>query len=223
MTYELEKDYLLCEHGIILLVDEINGDSLKALAEKLIYGREHYQDAPLKLYCRCDGGMTREAWALVNLIRQDGNIEGHMVGDVVSAGAVIWAACQKRYVYPDVLMGLHSIGWWGLEGRIDRQRVASLEADSDLQNARTLRLFAEHSERDEAWWKERFTTHLVFMTAEELIEVGMAEAVPEQPVITMPDTPEEIRRMAAALANVKIHPWIPIPVPAENPPGYIQS
>ena len=126
-----ERDLkLLKKRGIVVLPQEIEHDTYRMLLEALIIAK----DRQVKLFCRGDGGCSRTALAMVDLIQHHGDVIGLLPGEANSSHVTIWAGCKERYVYPNGLIGLHKVAW----------AESSFHADS-----RSARLISDEFERAE--------------------------------------------------------------------------
>jgi ATP-dependent protease ClpP protease subunit len=104
---QTEKQPLLESHAIIIAPEGIDHSSYLELSWALHVGRVLHPGRPLELRCCGDGGELSPAFALSDLIRSDGNIDGICIGRVSSAHSLIWASCNRRFVHPSALLGVH--------------------------------------------------------------------------------------------------------------------
>lgn len=100
---------LLEAFGIITLPPCIDSETYPEILWALKVGRLLHEDEPLKLYIAGYGGEADLTFAISSLIKMDGNIEGHLIGGAHSSHGIIWASCQKRYVYPYSILGVHPV------------------------------------------------------------------------------------------------------------------
>src|SRR5688572_30087298 len=106
---------LLDRHGVLILSEEIEHDTYVLLLEALL----HLGDKPLTLHCHGNGGISAVSRAMVDLIRQHGNVTGLMAGECNSSHGIVWASCQQRYVYPHGALGVHMVAKSQLATRAD--------------------------------------------------------------------------------------------------------
>lgn len=95
--------------GTIIVPPYIDAESYTELTWAIHLGRIMFPDSPLKLRIAGFGGDADLAFAILSLIKADGNFEGHVLGGAHSSHAMIWLSCQKRYVYPYAMIGIHSV------------------------------------------------------------------------------------------------------------------
>jgi ATP-dependent protease ClpP protease subunit len=174
-------DYLLEKHGIISLPHDIDHEAYEMVLYRLTQGRMLHPDMPLRLFCHGNGGFTYDALAMVDLIRADGNVDGMLTGSAASMSAVVWAACARRFVYPNGRIGIHPVSSGHSDGdrRIFHAEMEELEA---LDN-RICQIFGDaSSERGSVWWHSRLYEDgdLKWLLADELMGIGMAKPVSER-------------------------------------------
>lgn len=167
-------DYLLEKQAVINLPDEIDHAAYELILHRILQGRELHGNKPLMLYCRSNGGSAWDAEAICALIQADGNIDGILIGETMSAGSFIWASCARRYVYPDARMGIHpaarDAGY-----RIGNE-LRGLVEESEWIDRYQCRMYAGASSRDYDWWwaKLHAPGDVKWLNEKELIDIGMA-------------------------------------------------
>jgi len=178
-----EKQPLLERYGILLAPAELDEAAYVEMSWALHLGRALHPDRPLELRCYGIGGNTYATLAIVNLIRDDGRIDGVLVGDAGSGSSIIWAACPRRYVYPLASINVHeSIS--RTEGWDMAYQRTQLEEQS-WQNRQIAALYAQASAQSPEWWLDKMAAgHGVatLIPADELIQIGMARPIEECPV-----------------------------------------
>lgn len=169
----------LLERGIVVLPEEITHDAYGLLLDAL----DQMTSTTVRLYCRGNGGCSSSALAMADLIAQHGDVVGMLPGLAASSHATVWAACQRRFVYPHGCLGLHKVSWDGISTRAD---------------SLSLRLYAEQWARTEravagllgaagcpssSDWYDRIqqagSAGIVIVDALELVELQMARPVAE--------------------------------------------
>ena len=173
-------DYLLEKHGIINLPDEIDHAAYEKILHRVLQGRELHGDKPLMLYCRCSGGLAWDAEAIVALIESDGNIDGILIGETMSAGAFIWASCARRYVYPEARLGIHptrrDVGY------VTKDVLVGFAQEGDTVDRFQCLRYEKASRRDFDWWWQKLHApgDVKWLDAKELVEIGMARLFAER-------------------------------------------
>lgn len=170
---------LLARHGVLVLPVEIEHETYVLLLEALL----HLGDKPLTLYCRGDGGSTRAAHAMCDLIRQHGKVTGMLPGEANSAHGIVWAACEHRYVYPHARLGVHQCGYDSLGTRVDSQLLSQIARDYMTSDRLNANILAAASVRSPEWWynviKEAGSGGVVHFRARDLREMDMARPIEE--------------------------------------------
>lgn len=139
---------LLENHNVIILPDNINHDFYSFMVEAVIM----YPDNEINMYCRGDGGSTRSAVAIVDLIKQHGNFTGLLAGEANSSHVTVWAGCTRRYVYPNAAIGVHKISW-DLDNIIVTSEVAkTLMDDYEVSERIVSDILAGASNKDAQFW-----------------------------------------------------------------------
>ena len=171
---------LLEDRKTIILPDEIDHDAYSLVVEAAIL----YPDDEIDLYCRGEGGYSGDAFAMIDIIQQHRKFVGLLVGAVVSSHAVIWAACNTRYVYPHGKLGLHGV-------ITTHERTDFMNAKAFFQKARaneridyeSARLFASISNNDIEHWRlliENTGLGLEWLYSEQIIEYHMAHTIADR-------------------------------------------
>lgn len=178
---------LLDDHSTFILPVEIDHDVYVLLLETVLY----LNGKSLTIYCRGDGGSSRAAKAMVDLITAHGDVTGKLPGEANSSHGIVWAACQHRYVYPYARLGVHQVAFDSLSTRVDTTALSSIAADYAATDRANAEILAAASNQTAAWWnaviKEAGSGGIKHFHATELIEMGMAKPVSEY---RLPDPPE---------------------------------
>ena len=174
-----KQEKLLTERGVLVLPQEIEHETYEVVLEALLIaaGKE------VRLHCNGDGGNSRAALAMVDLIRQHGQVTGLLAGMASSSHGVIWAGCTRRFVYPMGCIGLHMVGWNAFNSRIDSVTAAQIAHEYDAGDRQNAEVFAAASIMPCDYWykllRDTGSGHVVTFEAVKLIEMGMARPVSE--------------------------------------------
>jgi ATP-dependent protease ClpP protease subunit len=176
---------LLESHGIIIASVEIDGDAYVELSWALHLGRALHPEKPLELRCHGHGGLAHAALAIADLIIHDGNVDGIAMGEVASAHSYIWAACNRRYVYPNALLGVHRCWATGTWAPLQGAEYRMLGSNLDLIDRQAIRLYAKQSNKSKKWWRQRLAlsspSALLYLDAHQLIhDLEMARPIKER-------------------------------------------
>ncbi len=174
-------DYLLEKHGIISLPYDIDHAGYEMVLYALTKGRDLHPEKALRLFCRGNGGFTYDALAMVDLIKQDGNVDGMLAGAAASMSAVVWASCARRFVYPNGRIGIHPVSAGHTDG--DRRIFLAEMEELEALDSRIIQILADaSSERTYNWWHSRLYEpgDLKWLLADELMGIGMAKPISER-------------------------------------------
>lgn len=173
-----ESQQKLLERGVVVLPDEITHEAYRYVLEALVLRPER-----VVLYCAGDGGDTGCALAMVDLIRQHGQVDGMLAGHAASNHVVVWAACAARYVFPYGRIGVHKLAWSSLDGRTDSETLRLWARAFDTSEASIAQVLAEAGERDTDWWlrtiQQAGSGGLIEFDAAWLVAHGLARPVAE--------------------------------------------
>lgn len=129
---------LLDETAVLMLPEVIDHDAYQMVLEACLMR----QDKGIHLFCRGDGGSSRDAYAIIDVIRDHGNVTGFLPGDACSMHAIIWAACAKRFVYPLGTIGLHMVALNHID-HIDAKYAARIAGEYEATDRRNARILAD--------------------------------------------------------------------------------
>lgn len=146
MDEKTEK--LLVEHGVLVLPEEIDHNTYVLMVEALIIMR----GKRMALYCRGDGGCSRSALAIVDMLRDHGDVDGILYGEANSSHAAIWAACARRWVSPNAMIGVHMVSWDSLNTRMDAKSAHLIKTQFEIKDRLFAETFAEASSESVEWW-----------------------------------------------------------------------
>ena len=164
------------EQRVVILPEEIDHSAYKMVLEAAL----KWPGQEIDLYCRGDGGFIRDAFAIIDVIRQHGNFTGLLTGMAFSSHADIWVACNKRYVYPLGAIGLHQV-----KIATSEQYKDALYLNKKVQEGRRLdkmiaSLFAGASKKSFDDWVGRLCytgDNVEWIYEKEIIELEMAEPI----------------------------------------------
>jgi len=170
---------LLDRHSVLILPEEIEHSTFVLLLEALL----HLDGKPLVLHCHGNGGISAVSRAMVDLIRQAGNVTGLMAGECNSSHGIVWASCQQRFVYPHGILGVHRVAKSQVSTRFDGQTFEQFAADFNRMDMENSHILASASNKPSDWWYERIvetgsggTTNF---TATQLVLMDMAKPISE--------------------------------------------
>jgi ATP-dependent protease ClpP protease subunit len=170
---------LLDDHGTLILPEEIEHSTYRLLLETLL----HVGDKPLALYCHGEGGMSATSRAMVDLIRQHGNVTGMLAGEACSAHGIVWAACRHRFVYPHGALGVHMVAKSQMSTRGDALTYEQTAADFNRMDMENAHVLAEASNHSAEWWydltRKTGSGGITMFTAPQLLLMEMARPIAE--------------------------------------------
>ncbi len=179
---------LLEDHKTIILPEDIDHDSYALIAEAAIL----YPDDEIDLYCRGDGGCSRSALEIANVIKQHGHFVGLLTGEAYSTHVSIWAACQSRYCYEFSTINVHKVTVsfsdddtltsWQLRiiaDGLDQTELAVSKILADASNI-GVRFWRDAQEIGDAQYK--FKT----FDCDEIIGMGMALPIADRVKVSLP-------------------------------------
>jgi len=177
-TSDLANDFLL-QQGRIYLPRDFDSPLCETIDAYISYYRQNHATEPIKLFCRTDGGDAEEGLAIANVVKLDGNIHGYLIGMTMNAGATVWSACSKRYVYPNSRIGIHPCTW-KLDGmRLTAAKMKSMWQDFLGIDEASCQFYADASNKDFAWWWKFYNEpgDIKWLNATELVAMEMAELI----------------------------------------------
>lgn len=177
MLTDQDKELLL-EYHTLVLPETIDHETYEDILYALKAFRAADNNSDLHLYCGSDGGSSSAAMAIVTLLREDGGVVGHLIGDVGSAAATIWAGCPKRVVHPGAVLFVHPVMWNSVEGRSNAHRFRTMVKDLDFSNRQCCEVYASASNKPAEWWEEKLNPAgdgTRFSSFEVVIDLEMGE------------------------------------------------
>ncbi len=170
----------LLHRGVVFLREQIDNDTLPEIVSALLETREKIgSEAIIKLFVSSSGGYAEVALAIYDFIKMFGRVDTYALGAVESAATVIFAAGERRFVFPHSILGFHQVHVGG-EGfsSASHARLSETRLDHiDKQYASILA--AASNKRDTNWWLQTHAKGVqresYFLTASMLVELGVAE------------------------------------------------
>jgi ATP-dependent protease ClpP protease subunit len=173
-----KTEKLLVERGVLILPEEIDHGVYELVVEATLIMR----GKRFALYCRGDGGCSRSALAIVDLLRGHGDVDGLLYGEANSSHATIWAGCARRWVSPGALIGVHMVSWGSINTRMDSVTMHLIATEYRSTESRVSDVLAAASNRPADWWLKQIretSGAVIQIPAAELIEMEMARPVGE--------------------------------------------
>ncbi len=155
---ELENELL--DGRAIVLTSDFNAVSGREIITKLLVLESRDSSRPIDLYLRSEGGWESDLFAIVDTMDSiAAPVNVHALGEVHSAGLMLLvAATGERLVYPNTILGFHSL---------DRDELDEMEA-------RYLRHFETHADLPKEWLSDRSYRYF-YMTPDEALSFDAAD------------------------------------------------
>jgi ATP-dependent Clp protease protease subunit len=180
----LERQRYLESHGIYFLGD-ITDQSAEELGKALVamaVEREDRSDKPITVYINSGGGSVGAGLGMMQMIYRMRTLYKVTINTVVtgyaySMGAIVFQAGDKRLVGSYSTLMLHSPQWF-LSGS-DQQIFYDYAMLARHYKSLVSNIFAQRSGKHDAKWWEKFiySGRDHFLTAEECIELGLADEI----------------------------------------------
>lgn len=170
-----EQQPLLEDYGIITTPYEIDMESFRNISWAIKVGRDLFDDIPLKLIVSGVGGYVPEMFAIIDVIQQDGNINGILYGAAYSAHATIFAACSRRFITNHAILSVHEAShasWYPYTKDAMKLSHRRLEWADD-KAAHIYAAACQNPTNDVHWWKQQ----LAKATPPELIDFDRDDLV----------------------------------------------
>jgi ATP-dependent protease ClpP protease subunit len=192
--------YMLLQHHVLVTPDELNHEAFEWLCEALLMGREEY-DGPIELRINGNGGYFDETFAMIDLIREDGNVYAYLIGKAYSGHSVLFAGCPQRFASPSAFLGVHppETGTDGASAR-SMSRIAARTERSAQKMAETYASACLSGYRP-AWWMQKMydgEASPEFIDADMLFLMGMAKPASQRPfarTTVLTASPEAVAKM----------------------------
>ena len=147
------------------------------LARRIIAASE-----PIYLVCFGYGGDAAEAAGVVSAVLGHGNVTGVLVGECSSAHAYIFAACQRRYAYPQSKIAIHPIRI-NLNGLFTAAELHRYFENIEKMDADVINLLARSSNMSVKLWSELYYSSPEVYTEiweQDLYQFGLAAPVTDE-------------------------------------------
>lgn len=174
---DLKELQPLLDYRTLLLPDDLDGEAYRNFLWAFKVARELYPTKRLKLYCHGNGGDANIGFALVDLIQQDGRVDGILLGGAYSSHSVVWASCARRFCYPLAGIGVHncisSSNSW--EDTSYRKTDAHKMTEFDRAIAK---IYSAASNKDIKWWLDKMArghSACYWIEANKLAKIGMTK------------------------------------------------
>lgn len=183
----IEKDILpsdtpqgLNDHGIMVLMGEINHDSIKPIIEWILY-ENYVKKKKLKellLMICSEGGDMEPAFALIDVMRNSKiPIKTVGLGQIASCGLLIFLAGTRgrRVLTPNTSILSHQFSW-GSEGK-SHELFATIK-EFELTQQRMVKHYQDCTDLDENTIRSvLLPPHDVYLSAEEALEYRICDHV----------------------------------------------
>lgn len=172
-----EARKLLVKHGVLVLPEYITHDTYALVLEALL----ECEGQEMNLYCRGDGGSSRAALAIVDLVQQHGRVNGILPSEANSSHAIIFAGCPQRYVYPRASIGLHKVAFESGSTRVDSQYAQLIAQEYEAVEHLNADILAAASNKPARYWYDIIqsagSAAVIQFDAAKLIEFHMAQPI----------------------------------------------
>lgn len=178
MPDELQRVICDIENRTIMLPTSIYGEAAVNFVEAFFAIRSYEKTLPIELFVSGSGGEIGAVITMVNLIQNDGNVNGHLIGTGISGHSIVWASCNKRYVYPYSSLQVHAAYDSYAHNSITQPESIAIRDVLEEMNKLILKIYTSSSSKSEKWWKKKMYaqgTECYFIHADKLIEINMAE------------------------------------------------
>jgi ATP-dependent Clp endopeptidase proteolytic subunit ClpP len=184
VRYNLERQKELEANGIYFLGD-ITDDAAERMGQALAamsVERQNRQDKAITIYINSGGGSVGAGLAMMQLIYRMRALYNVVINTVVtgyaySMGAIVFQAGDKRQVGSFSTLMLHSPQWF-LSGS-DQQIFSDYATLARHYKNLVSNIFAQRTGKHDAAWWEKFiySGRDRFLTAQECIELGLADEI----------------------------------------------
>jgi len=177
VTYDQEREKLR-EQRTVILVDDINDDSVACLVDDL-YILSAAGDGPITLIIGSDGGDVMAmltALDAISYVRGKGiYVVGRVVGRAMSAAFVVLQACNMRQMSQNAFLMAHGISGFNLGVIKDQEaNVRFLHRLRDMLSE----LLSKRGKRDVDFWKKLLNESTpTFLDAKEAQEWGLIDEI----------------------------------------------
>lgn len=184
MQINTTQERMLCERGVIVLPECIEHEHYETVLGLLMLAETEWADKPIRLFCAGSGGSAHVGIALADLVQSNPQVVGVLAGIAESSHVTVFAACQRRYVYPLAQIGIHRISYHGLDSRQDAQSFAHRIKNLDKLEFEVAGVLADACAGDtlnRLWWLETIqeigSGACDYFDAQWMIFAGMADPI----------------------------------------------
>jgi ATP-dependent Clp protease protease subunit len=174
-------DIKLLENSVHFLTGEIDDENIGKCIKWITYENFDSKDKVLTLYINSTGGDLYSAFALIDIIKSSNHtVRTVGVGAVMSAAFLIFASGDKgeRYVGRNASLMCHQFSD-STEGKY--HDIKATMKDSELSNQRMVDVLREATGLAPSVVKKKLLPASdVYLTAEEAIELGIADQILER-------------------------------------------
>lgn len=140
------------EIRLMIMPDVIEHETYQDVAKSLrLWG-----NTQVTLLCAGSGGSSRAAIAIADAIDSHGQVIGVLHGWAMSSHGYVFAACQKRYIGRNAVIGLHNPAFHGYEGPMHPGDLERLRVELDLITVQAAKLLAQASNQPVENWMDIF-------------------------------------------------------------------
>lgn len=169
----------LLDNGVHFLLGEIEDDNISEAIKWIVYENlDKKQDKILTLYINSSGGDLYQAFALIDVMRVSTHkIRTIGMGNIMSAAFLIFAsgAEGERYIAPNTGIMCHQFTD-GVDAKY--HDIKAQMKESEYCNTRMVNILKEATGLDTRSVKGKLLPASdVYLTAEELIELGVADHI----------------------------------------------
>lgn len=179
-----ETQAKLLKRGVIVLPEVLEHAVYELFVEALVIERPTDE---VRVYCKGNGGDSRTAMAIADLIDQHGNVTGVLLGEAMSSHVVIFSACQKRFVSPSGALGVHGASKY-IDMPIDARTASLIAVEYARANRLTAVRLAHISDQPLSYWLEMIEHAgcggVDLIAADTMVARGMAKHLSQLPPLT---------------------------------------
>lgn len=171
-------DVKLLENSVHFLVGEIDEENVNECIKWLVYENLDSKDKTLTLYINSTGGDLYSAFALIDIIKSSQHtVRTVAIGSAMSAAFLIFAsgATGERYVGKNTSLMCHQFSD-STEGKY--HDIKATMKDNELSNQKMVDILKEATNLAPSVIKKKLLPASdVYLTAEEAIELGIADNI----------------------------------------------
>jgi ATP-dependent protease ClpP protease subunit len=169
----------LLHRGVVFTRGVINDDTLPEVISALLEAREKVgETARIKYFISSSGGYAEVALALFDFIKGMGLVDTYAFGAVESAATILFAAGDRRFVFPHSILGFHQVHVGG-EGFSSAGHARLADARLDHIDKQYASILADTSNKDKNWWLQTHAKGVqresYFLTAQQLVDLEVAQ------------------------------------------------